>query len=207
MSDSGLTPGDPLAPAPEAPRHPSGLPGYTSPPPPGAFGTPPGAVPAAPATGAYALAGWWSRVGAALIDGIIVGIGALAIVALFGSVFSVGFFAGDEVGIASLIVGLLLSFVAIAIVALLYAPLMMARTNGKTLGRMATGIRVVRASGQPITFAFAFIREVAVKALLFGIASSLTFGLASLADVLWPLWDDENRALHDFVVDTRVVRV
>jgi uncharacterized RDD family membrane protein YckC len=146
-------------------------------------------------------------VGAALIDGIIVGIGALAIVALFGSVFSVGFFAGDEVGIVSLIVGLLLSFVAIAIVALLYAPLMMARTNGKTLGRMATGIRVVRASGQPITFAFAFIREVAVKALLFGIASSLTFGLASLADVLWPLWDDENRALHDFVVDTRVVRV
>jgi hypothetical protein len=24
--------------------------------------------------------------------------------------------------------------------------------------------------------------------------------------VLWPLWDDENRALHDFVVDTRTVK-
>ena len=24
--------------------------------------------------------------------------------------------------------------------------------------------------------------------------------------MLWPLWDDENRALHDFVVDTRVVK-
>ncbi len=23
---------------------------------------------------------------------------------------------------------------------------------------------------------------------------------------LWPLFDDENRALHDFIVDTRVVR-
>jgi uncharacterized RDD family membrane protein YckC len=206
MSDSGLTPGDPLAPGPEAPRHPSGLPGYTSPPPPGAFGTPPGDVPVAPATGAYALAGWWSRVGAALIDGLIVGIGALAILALFGSVFSAGFFAGDEIGVVSLIVGLLLSFVAIAIVALLYAPLMMARTNGKTLGRMAMGIRVVRASGERITFGFAMLREVAVKALLFGIAGSLTFGLANLADVLWPLWDDENRALHDFVVDTRTVR-
>jgi uncharacterized RDD family membrane protein YckC len=101
---------------------------------------------------------------------------------------------------------LLLGSLAVAIVALLYAPLMMARTNGKTLGRMALGIRVVRANGNPMTFGWAMLREVAVKALLFGILSSLTAGLASLADVLWPLWDDENRALHDFVVDTRVVK-
>jgi uncharacterized RDD family membrane protein YckC len=207
MSDSGLTPGDPLSPGPEAPRHESGLPGYTSPPPPGAFGgTQTAPPPVVPVTGRYALAGWWSRVGAAIVDGIIIGIGALLIMALFGSVFSIGFFASDEAGVAAVIVGLMLSFVAIAIVALLYAPLMMARTNGKTLGRMAMGIRVVRAKGQPMTFGFAMLREVAVKALLFGIASSITFGLASLADVLWPLWDDENRALHDFIVDTRVVR-
>jgi uncharacterized RDD family membrane protein YckC len=204
-NDPGLTSGDPLGPGPEAPRRQSGLPseGYSSPPPPGAFGPVP--VPA-PVTGRYALAGWWSRVGATLIDGIIVGIGAVLIVALFGSVFSVGFFASDEAGVVSLVVGLLLSFLAIAIVALLYAPLMMARTNGKTLGRMAMGIRVVRAHGQPMTFGWAMLREVAVKALLFGVAGSVTFGLANLADVLWPLWDDENRALHDFVVDTRVVR-
>jgi uncharacterized RDD family membrane protein YckC len=56
-----------------------------------------------------------------------------------------------------------------------------------------------------VTFGFAMLREVAVKTLLFGIASSLTFGLASLLDVLWPLWDEENRALHDLIVDTRVV--
>jgi uncharacterized RDD family membrane protein YckC len=71
---------------------------------------------------------------------------------------------------------------------------------------MATGIRVVRAGGEPMTFGFALLREVVVKTLLFGIASSLTAGLASLADVLWPLWDEENRALHDFIVNTRVVR-
>ena len=83
---------------------------------------------------------------------------------------------------------------------------MMARTNGKTLGRMAMGIRVVRASGEPVTFGWAMLREVAVKVLLFGFAGSLTFGLVNLADALWPLWDDENRALHDFVVNSRVVR-
>jgi uncharacterized RDD family membrane protein YckC len=208
MSDSGVTPGDPLSPGPETPRHESGLPGYSSPPPPGAFGqpAPPGSVPAVPSTGTYALAGWWSRVAATLIDGVVIGIGALLIVALFGSVFSVGFFASDETGVVAVIVGLLLAFVAIAIVALLYAPLMMARTNGRTLGKMALGIRVVRASGGPITFGYALLREVVVKSLLFGIAGSLTFGLASLLDVLWPLWDEENRALHDFVVNSRVVR-
>ena len=214
-NDSGFTSGDPLSPGPEAPRHESGLPGfssegyaggYTSPPPPGAFGGPP---PAVPVSGRYALAGWWSRVGATIIDGVIIGVGALLVTLLFGSLFSIGF-AGDDdpsgADVAALIVGLLLWFVAVAVIALLYAPLMMARTNGKTLGRMAMGIRVVRANGTPMSFGWAMLREVVVKALLFGFASSVTFGLASLLDVLWPLWDDENRALHDFVVDTRVVR-
>jgi uncharacterized RDD family membrane protein YckC len=206
-NDPGLTPGDPLAPGPDAPRHESGLPGYSSPPPPGALGAPAQAgAPHVASTGRYQLAGWWSRVGAALIDSLIIGVGALIIIALFGSIFSVGFFDSEETGVISLIVGLMLSFVAIAIVALLYAPLMMDRTNGKTLGRMAMGIRVVRANGQPMTFGWAMLREVAVKALLFGFAGSLTFGLANLADVLWPLWDDENRALHDFLVDTRTVK-
>jgi uncharacterized RDD family membrane protein YckC len=164
------------------------------------------ATPAVPSSGRYALAGWWSRVGAQLIDGLILFVGWVIIMAVFGAIFSVGFFAGDETGTAALIVGLMLSVLAISIVSLLYAPVMMARTNGKTLGRMATGIRVVRASGEPMTLGFAMLREVAVKALLFGIAGSLTAGLANLADWLWPLWDDENRALHDFVVDTRVVQ-
>ena len=95
---------------------------------------------------------------------------------------------------------------AFSVVALLYAPLLMARTNGQTLGRMALGIRVIRAGGEPMTFGFAMLREVIVKTLLVGVVASATFGLAWLLDVLWPLWDEENRALHDFVVNTRVIR-
>jgi len=216
--NDGITSGDPLAPTTDPPRHESGLPapdlpdqsagyglpGYSSPPPPGAGGF--GGAPAVASSGRYALAGWWERVGAALIDGIIITIGALLILAVFGAVFSVGFFASDETGTGAVIVGLMLGIFAVAIVALLYAPLMMSRTNGKTLGRMAVGIRVMRADGGPMTFGFAMLREVAVKALLFGILSSITAGIASLLDVLWPLWDDENRALHDFIVNTRVVK-
>jgi len=27
-----------------------------------------------------------------------------------------------------------------------------------------------------------------------------------VVDNLWPLWDEENRALHDFVVNSRVIK-
>jgi uncharacterized RDD family membrane protein YckC len=222
-SESGdLTSGDPLGGdggTSQPPPHESGLPGvprgpesalgagYTSPAPPGAGG----AVPAfqaaqPPMLGQHVLASWGSRVGAQLIDGLIIGVGALVLFLVFGAVFSVGFAASDETGIASVIVGLILWVVCVAIVALLYAPALMARTNGKTVGRSATNIRVVRTSGEPITFGFAMLREVAVKALLFGIAGSFTAGIANLLDVLWPLWDEENRALHDFIVQTRTVK-
>jgi hypothetical protein len=56
-----------------------------------------------------------------------------------------------------------------------------------------------------MTFGFAMLREVAVKTLLFGIAGAVTGGIAQLVDYLWPLWDEENRALHDFLVDTRTI--
>jgi uncharacterized RDD family membrane protein YckC len=174
--------------------------GYTSPRPPGAGGPQP------TLSGPRVLAGWWSRVGAQLIDGLIVGIGGLVLVVAITAPFSIGFFANDGVGIVAVLVGLLIAVLCVSIVALLYAPALMARTNGQTLGRMATGIRVVRANGVPIDFGFAMLREVAVKTLLFGLFGALTGGLAPLIDVLWPLWDEENRALHDFVVDTRVIR-
>jgi uncharacterized RDD family membrane protein YckC len=195
---SELRPGDPLRDAPETP-------GYVTTPPPGAGGPPVSRAPSA-LSGAHVLAGWWSRVGAALIDGLIIGLGGAVLLVALTAPFGIGFFAGEEFGIVSLVVGLLFATLCVTIVAFLYAPAMMARTNGQTLGRMVVGIRVVRAKGQPMTFGWAMLREVAVKALLFGIASSMTFGLASLLDVLWPLWDEENRALHDFIVDTRVIR-
>jgi uncharacterized RDD family membrane protein YckC len=199
MSDdrSGLSSGDPLTGAPS---------GYTSPPPPGAGG-PVGSLPGSPplAGGRYVLAGWGRRAVAQIIDGLIIGTGALILLVAITAPFSVGFFASDNAGFVSLAVGLVFAILCVTIVAFLYAPALMARTNGKTLGRMATGIRVVRASGEPITFGFAMLREVAVKALLFGIAGAITGGLANLIDYLWPLWDEQNRALHDFVVNTRTV--
>jgi uncharacterized RDD family membrane protein YckC len=195
----GLTSGDPLG---GGASQPAG--GYTGPRPPGAGGSAPAAV-AAPA-GRPVLASWGSRVGAQVVDGLIVGAGAALLFVLITAPFSIGFFADDTVGVVAVVVGALLAIVCIAVVSLLYAPALMARTNGRTVGRSVTGIRVVRVDGAPMTFGFAMLREVAVKALLFGVAGTLTGGIANLLDVLWPLWDEENRALHDFVVNTRTVR-
>jgi uncharacterized RDD family membrane protein YckC len=200
---SGLSSGDPLGPQPTAPPRES--PGYTTTPPPGAGGPPVAAAPVDVA-GRHVLAGWWSRVAAQLIDFTIIGTGGILLAIALMAPFSLGFFAGDDVGIVSIVFGALIAVVCVSIAALLYAPALMARTNGKTLGRMATGIRVVRANGQQMTFGFAMLREVAVKWLLFGSAAAITGGLSTLADVLWPLWDEENRALHDFIVDTRSIK-
>jgi uncharacterized RDD family membrane protein YckC len=202
----GITSGDPLGGGSTAdpPLHESGLPGYTSPPPPGAGG------PVSPAFGQptglggqLVLASWLSRVGAHLIDGLIIGVGALV---LFLPLVALGVTVNTDAGWAALVAAGIVWILCLAVVALLYAPAMMARTNGKTLGRIATNIRVVRHDGQPITFGFAMVREVAVKWILFGLAGAVTGGIAQLIDYLWPLWDEENRALHDFIVNTRVVR-
>jgi len=182
------------APVP-APSH------YASPPPPGAGGGIPTAF--APGAGQLVLAGWWRRAFAALIDGVIIGAVAFAIMAVLG----IGAFSVDSTaGFVAIGVAIFVAALVLAVVSLLYAPFLMDRTNGQTLGRMATGIRVVRTDGAPMTFSWAMLREVAMKWLVIGgFGSALTFGIAPLLDILWPLWDEENRALHDFPVQTRTV--
>jgi uncharacterized RDD family membrane protein YckC len=188
----GVTPGDPLA-------------GAT-----GAYGAgervPPGVAaprerrPARPAP--EDLAEWWRRALSVAVDGLVLGVLSVVIVSAIG----VGVFGDGDAGVLAVLAGLLAAVVVFAALALLYAPLMMARTDGQTIGRMVAGCRVVRLDGRPVDFWWAAFREVLVKGLLVGTASALTGGIALLADGLWPLWDRERRALHDFLVDSRVVR-
>jgi len=99
---------------------------------------------------------------------------------------------------------------------LLFQPYFMARQgehNGQTLGKQVVGITVVRDQGEPMTFGSAFVRQVLV---IQGIPWALNAfaaifiipvgSLALLLDYLWPLWDDENRCVHDMIVKTHVVR-
>jgi uncharacterized RDD family membrane protein YckC len=174
--------------------------GYGSgPAPPGAF-APRTVVPWPPPESE--LAGWGRRAVATLIDGLIVGTVTLAALAALGA----GIFGGGESGVAELIVAGMVGALVFGLIALIYAPAVMAKTNGQTLGKMVANCRVVRAGGKRTDFWWSAFREVAVKGLLVGVLSSLTGGIVFVVDVLWPLFDTQNRALHDWVVDSRVVR-
>jgi uncharacterized RDD family membrane protein YckC len=147
------------------------------------------------------LASWGSRVGATLIDWLILIVPIAVLVAL---VIAVAY----SSGIGAVALGVF-SGVAYLVALLLYAPLLMAREgngNGQSWGKQIVGIRVVRDVGQPFDFGSAFLREFVIKGLLFGVVGSWFLGIPTLLDYLWPLWDDENRCLHDMVAKTHVVR-
>jgi uncharacterized RDD family membrane protein YckC len=129
-------------------------------------------------------AGWWARVGATLLDAVIIVVGALILGAIGAAIggnngFAVGFWIGYAIGF------------------LLYPPLMLAYNGGQTLGKQATGVRVVHRDGQPIGLGRAWLREVPIKYVC---------GIIPFIDVLWPLWEERARAWHDFVAVTRVVQ-
>jgi uncharacterized RDD family membrane protein YckC len=159
-----------------------------------------------PLTAPYA--GWWSRVAAALFDLLVIGVPAMVLaVVIFGGV-GAAFSADDEFGVATLFVGLIAYVGLLFAAVILYAPLLMRRPgerNGQTWGKQLLGIRVVRTNGVPMDFAHSAIREALVKWLGLGIASAIIPLIPYLLDALWPLWDDERRAIHDMVVGTRVV--
>jgi len=146
---------------------------------------------------------WWRRALAAVVDGVILAIlaGVLYLVLVAAGVSLDG---GD--GVTGLIVSFLLATLLFVLAALLYQPLVLARTNGQTVGKRVVSIRVVRADGRPMDLGTAVLREVVFKSIVLGVAASFTGGIAYLVDWLWPFVDAQNRALHDFPVDTRVVR-
>ena len=134
-------------------------------------------------TGQVEYAGFWIRFGAKFVDGIILNVvgrlvGMVIGLALQGSESAVYLAAG---------VGLILNAAYVIFFTGKY---------GATPGKMACKIEVIRADGSPMTYGRATGRYFAE------ILSSLTL----LIGYIMAAFDDEKRALHDRVCDTRVVR-
>jgi uncharacterized RDD family membrane protein YckC len=161
-------------------------------------------IPEQPPPGWYGkpLASWGSRFAAWLIDVMI-----LLVPVIVFTVIIVAAAAGSDS--AAWVTGIL-GFFAYLVALFLYAPLLMMREgehNGQTLGKQALGIRVVRDNGEAMGFGWAALREIVVKGFLVAFAGAIIPFLPWLLDNLWPLWDSENRALHDMIVSTHVVQV
>lgn len=145
------------------------------------------------------LSPWWRRAAAELID--------LTIVAVISNLLLL--IVGDHPGrVASEA-----RYITLDLAVVIYYPVLVWRTGGQTFGKMLLKICVVRKDRSRMGLAQAAWREAMVKFILLRLLlavptiGSVGGGLVILADVLWPLWDRENRALHDMLVGTRVIRL
>jgi uncharacterized RDD family membrane protein YckC len=194
-------PSAPHAPPPAGYPQSSPPPAYPGPEPPGGWQQPMaqrGGLPAG-----VTLASWGSRVGATLLDGLVLTAVVLLLIAPGTVLVIVN--DGGALGITLIVLGVLASFV----VGLLYASFLVqrdGRRNGQTLGKQWVGIRAIRNDGEPYGWGPALLRELVIKQLLFGFVGGFFLSIPTILDYLWPLWDDENRALHDMVAASHVVR-
>ena len=138
------------------------------------------------------LASWGSRIVAYLIDaGLVLGLSVIS-----GLFSPDGVFAGDGTGSALSTV-----FSLLALVVYFYNSVLLQSWNGGTVGKRVMGIVVVKQDRfRPMSPGSALARLVTGWALWF-------VPPVRLLDLLWPLWDKTNQALHDKVVSTVVVRV
>lgn len=131
-------------------------------------------------SGSAPLAGWWARVGATLIDGLILG-------AVYGIFYA--------------ITGRNGAYVVGGLVGAVYTTYLIGRPGGQTIGMMALGNKAVGAAdGAPLGFGRGFVRWL-VQALL-----DFTF-IGGLLNVLWPLWDRRNQTIHDKAANSVVLRI
>ena len=199
------TPPPPERPVPDQPQAPPPPPGpqapsYGGPVPPGGWEQPI-AQQQGPGWHGRPLASWGSRFAAYLLDFLILLVPVILLTVIIVAVATGSDTAGWVTGI--------LGFLAYLVAAFLYAPFLMAREgrpNGQTWGKQILGIRVIRDNGEHMTFGWAALREIVVKGLGVGIASSIIPIIPWFLNFFWPLWDDQNRALHDMVVSTHVVQ-
>jgi uncharacterized RDD family membrane protein YckC len=130
-------------------------------------------------------AGFWIRAGAKILDMLIVGVPVQLISVLMLS----GATPGRRAGLP------LLNFGLGFLINGSYNVFFLGR-YGATPGKMAAKLRVLNADGSPISYGLAAGRFLAE--LLSGMICYIGYMMAG--------WDDEKRALHDRICNTRVIR-
>ena len=146
--------------------------------------------------GSLNYAGFWVRLGARMVDGFIMNIVNYGVGFLVGLVAESAS-AGADPESAELVVAitaLIAGFMGLLIP--MFYEIYFLGKYGATPGKMASGIKVVRSDGSPLTYGRATGR-------FFGLWLSY---LTLLIGFIMAGFDDEKRALHDRVCDTRVVR-
>ncbi|QKW07105.1 RDD family protein [Streptomyces sp. NA04227] len=149
------------------------------------------------AAGPVRLASQGVRLGARIVDGIVLIAGLMLVYGVFALPFLLGIVDGGDTA-SHLTLAVMLT--ALVIGFLTYEPLSLWR-YGCTLGKRMCGLRVCRDDGNRVTLGAAFARFVFPLVL-----AIVPFG--GLFNVLWCTWDKPYRqCLHDKVASTVVITV
>ena len=154
---------------------------------------------------AWRYGGFWIRFGARFIDGLIFTVPLLFAALLIPTMMPVTGQPGRPPSTANpafAIFGLLGFFVITFIVGGCYEILML-KYRSATLGKMACGLRVIRSDGRTLSWGVCFGRFFMWNIVTSGIPY-LNFVLMLVSSIILGV-DDEKRALHDRVCDTRVI--
>ncbi|MGW5345511.1 RDD family protein [Streptomyces sp. HUAS TT3] len=171
---------------------PQGVPpqyGYPQQPPAPYPGHPAPGMPGMPGMGMPELAHWGLRVGAYLLDMLIIA----------GPMYALGFIdLGTSSDPANAQPGVFFAIGALYAVAMAFYQLYREGSTGQTIGKKVVGISLRRESdGNTLGFGMAFVRKLA----------HFLDGLPCYIGWLWPLWDDKKQTFADKVCSTVVIRV
>ena len=139
----------------------------------------------------YPYKGFWIRLVAALIDGIV-----LAIIVIFLAVLSLLFFGatlGEGAGLGMFFLVLILASLA----TILYKPIMEASGYQGTFGKYVLGLKVVDKNGQRITMTSSFLRTILY--IIGAQAFLLCLGIVMIG------FTEYKQGLHDILANTYVV--
>lgn len=144
---------------------------------------PPPARPPGPEAAGAPLANWGQRLGAWLIDWLILALGGLLVLMALSQVINA-----------------LLAMLSMLVFVLLYWGGHLTGRVGRTPGKAALGLRVVSVSDRASVIGFGrgvgrFVAGAVIAIVPVGF----------VIDHLWPLWDDQNQTLHDKAVRSVVI--
>lgn len=150
-----------------------------------------------PVTTEFEYAGFWIRFCAKLIDGLVLGIPMAAVVAV--AIVGMGGFAaitrkGQEMAFLLPVAHLVLQL-ALTAMTILYNTVLVG-CWGTTLGKKACGLKVIKADGSKPSFGRACGRAFA----------EIVSGMVCYIGYIIAGFDEQKRALHDHMCETRVVK-
>ncbi|WP_374562836.1 RDD family protein [Sinobaca sp. H24] len=137
--------------------------------------------------------GFWRRLAANIIDGVIVGIAGLIIGLIVVYVFGVEPASAPEEGWTAGV-----DF-ANNSVSLLYSLALPVLWSGYTVGKKALGIRIVKKDGSNVG-----IGTMLMRVIVSGIVYLFTLGIGVIVSIFMVAIRKDKRAIHDFIAGTQV---